>query len=122
MRPWYSNRIVGSVSIFAAPARVGSRSGSMYSVVSLRRLILILLQPILVDVLAIVALEDGDLHRLLELLQDLDGLIGQAVDLVRGEIPALVLARAEVVDRDEDPRNTTMLTIDTVPYLAPRPL
>ncbi len=65
-------------------------------------LILILLQPILVDVLPIVALEDGDLHRFLELLQDPDGLIRQAVDLVRGQIPALALARAEVVDRDED--------------------
>ena len=66
------------------------------------RLILILLQSILVEVLAIVALEDGDPHRFLELLQDPDGLIRQAVNLVRGQIPALALARAEVIDRDED--------------------
>ena len=68
----------------------------------LRGLVLVLLQPILVDVLAIVALEHGDLHRFLQVLEDLDRLIRQAVDLVGGQVPALVLARAEVVDGDED--------------------
>ena len=46
--------------------------------------------------------EDQHLQRRVELREHVAALIRQAELLVRGQVPALVLPRADVVDRDED--------------------
>ena len=49
-----------------------------------------------------VEIVDGELHRRVERLQHLDRLLRQAVGLVLGQVPALVLPDAEIVDCDDD--------------------
>ena len=66
------------------------------------RRVFVFLQPLLVPLEVGLFGEDRNLQGDIELREDVARLVGQAELLVGGQVPALVLTRPDVVDRDQD--------------------